>query len=134
MREQIALVVQANACQYCLSVPTRVAKGIGIQNIEITQALHGESNDLKTQAVLTFTKKMIDKRANLTDEDFAQLKQAVFIECSNCGNHSCVLNNLSLEFFRSLGCVKASGLKNNFEGNINQYDPQSYLFNRESFH
>ncbi|MBA2369830.1 MAG: hypothetical protein H0V82_12560 [Candidatus Protochlamydia sp.] len=25
-------------------------------------------------------------------------------------------------------------MKNNFEGNINQYDPQSYLFNRESFH
>ncbi len=39
-----------------------------------------------------------------------------------------------MEFFRSLGCVKASGLKTNCEGNINQYDPQSYLFNRESFH
>ncbi len=55
LKEQIALIVgQTNHCQYCLSAHTAIAKSLGVKEQDILKARHGESLDLKSQAILKF--------------------------------------------------------------------------------
>lgn len=75
LREQIALTVgQANQCNYCLSAHTAIAKGSGLEEQEIIQARQGHSQDSKTQAILKFTKQVVDQKGHLNNHDVAALK------------------------------------------------------------
>lgn len=77
VREEIALTVaQANDCHYCLSAHSAIAKSIGINEQTILQARLGQSQDPKTQAILRFSKLMVDKRGHLSDQEVDQLKKA----------------------------------------------------------
>jgi len=77
LREEIALIVsQTNQCNYCLSAHTAIAKGVGVTDQEALQARKGQSQNPKTQAILSFAKTVVDKRGNVTDQDVATLKAA----------------------------------------------------------
>ena len=77
LREQIALTVsQANNCNYCLSAHTVIAKGAGLADNDIIKARQGQAQDSKAQAVLKFTKQVVEGRGNLKNQDIASLKAA----------------------------------------------------------
>ena len=81
LREQIALTVAgANACDYCASAHSVMAKGAGVAADEITTSLSGESNDSKTQAALTFSKSVVTNRGNVSDPELQTLRDAGFNE------------------------------------------------------
>lgn len=80
-REQIALVVAgANHCDYCASAHTAIAKGAGVSEDEAAHNLNGKASDDKTQAMLTFSRKMVDARGNLNDADVQVVRDAGFSE------------------------------------------------------
>ena len=75
LREEIALIVgQTNQCNYCLSAHTAIAKGSGISDQEILSARKAQSQNPKTQAILTFVKSVVDKRGKIDDQEIAGLK------------------------------------------------------------
>lgn len=77
LREQIALIVgQLNHCQYCLSAHTMLAKGKGLSDQDILKARHGESLNVKDQAILKFAKQVVENRGNVSNQDVASLKTA----------------------------------------------------------
>jgi uncharacterized peroxidase-related enzyme len=75
LREQIALLVgQTNDCQYCLSAHTANAKLVGLQESDVLQARKGQALDPKSQAILTFAKIVVEKRAQVSNQDVERLK------------------------------------------------------------
>jgi uncharacterized peroxidase-related enzyme len=77
LREQIALAVsEANQCQYCLSAHSAIANSLGIKIDEIVKSRKAESADVKTNAILSFSKKVAEKRGQISDEEVKQLKNA----------------------------------------------------------
>lgn len=77
--EQIAvLVADINRCEYCLAAHTVLGKKAGASDHEMSAAQAGESNDPRTQAALTFSKKLVQNRASISDSDIDELKSAGF--------------------------------------------------------
>lgn len=77
LREEIALTVgQANSCNYCLSAHTAAAGFSGMSKDDIIKARKGEASNPKDKAILSFTKSVIEKRAQVTDQDVENLKAA----------------------------------------------------------
>ncbi len=76
LREEIALVVaQANACHYCLSAHSLIAKSVGLHENDILNARKGESSHPKHRAILHFVKKCVDSQGNVSDKDVEDLKK-----------------------------------------------------------
>lgn len=79
LREQIALVTAGyNGCDYCASAHTYLAGKAGVPAEEATANLAGDSSDGKTQAALTFARKLVEHRGHVSDADFAALRSAGF--------------------------------------------------------
>lgn len=77
LREQVALTVAgANACAYCASAHTAIGKKLGVPDDELPKNLQAKSKDPKTQAALTFSKKLVDSRGNPADADIKALRDA----------------------------------------------------------
>lgn len=77
LREQIALVVgEANDCHYCLSAHSFLASKAGANESEIVGARQGKAPDAKSNAVLSFAKKLVDERGQVSDDDVQQLSNA----------------------------------------------------------
>jgi uncharacterized peroxidase-related enzyme len=70
LREQIALTVAgANGCDYCASAHTALGKMNTVNENELVQNLQAGSSDHKTRAALTFARKIVDARGNVSDLD-----------------------------------------------------------------
>lgn len=68
LREQIALAVAgANACDYCASAHTAVARSAGVDRSEAAENLKGEAADSRTDAVLKFARTVVMARGRLRD-------------------------------------------------------------------
>lgn len=79
LKEHLALAVAGiNACTYCASAHTAVAKSLGIAATETRDNLLGKSADPKVAAALTFARSVIAKRGRLTPADFLAVKTAGF--------------------------------------------------------
>lgn len=77
LREQIALVVaEVNGCQYCLSAHSAIAKMVGVPEAQIAQSREAKAADPKTQAILTFTRKVVETRANISGDDLQSVRAA----------------------------------------------------------
>jgi len=75
LREQIALTVAgANGCDYCASAHTALGKMNMISQDELTRNLQAESGDTKTQAALTFARKIVNARGRVSDSDVQALR------------------------------------------------------------
>lgn len=73
--EQIAVAVaDRNACHYCLAAHTALGRKAGASAEEMRAAQQGEASDARTQAVLRFALKLVDKRGQVTDEDVQALR------------------------------------------------------------
>ncbi|MDR3528500.1 MAG: carboxymuconolactone decarboxylase family protein [Rhizomicrobium sp.] len=77
-RERIALAVaETNACDYCLSAHTYLAKNLAkLDDAEITANRSGASNDPKADAALHFAVKVVRARGHVSDDDVAAVKAA----------------------------------------------------------
>jgi uncharacterized peroxidase-related enzyme len=81
VREQLALTVAgANSCDYCASAHTAIGKKLGVADSELPLGLQGKSADKKTQAALTFAKKIVDSKGNVTDADVKAVRDAGYTD------------------------------------------------------
>src|SRR5690606_24508603 len=77
--EQVAVAVaDANRCEYCLAAHTALGKGAGLSVETMAQAQAGKSEDVKTQAALTFAIKLVKERAHVSEADIETLRKAGF--------------------------------------------------------
>jgi uncharacterized peroxidase-related enzyme len=81
LREQIALTVAgANNCDYCASAHTVIGRKLGVAEDELPAALTGKSKDAKTQAALSFSKKVVDSKGHAGDADIKALRDAGYTD------------------------------------------------------
>lgn len=77
LREEIALIVaETNKCNYCLAAHTTIAQGAGLSLNQTLEARKGSSSDLKNQAILHFTKRVVETKGLISDHDVTTLKTA----------------------------------------------------------
>ncbi|MDA7947377.1 MAG: carboxymuconolactone decarboxylase family protein [Hyphomicrobiaceae bacterium] len=77
LREQIALAIAGeNNCDYCASAHTLIGRSAGVNEDELSANLQGESNDARTQALLTFAKSVVAKRGFVSDRELADARTA----------------------------------------------------------
>ncbi len=77
IREQIAITVaNANGCQYCASAHTAIARKLGLDVIELTANLEGDSNDPKVEVVLQFARNVIAKRGWVNDNEVQRVRES----------------------------------------------------------
>jgi uncharacterized peroxidase-related enzyme len=78
-REQIALAVgQANHCDYCVAAHSAIGKMVGLSADQILDSRRGTAVDAKTDQLLRFARKLVDKRGNVSDNDITDLRAAGF--------------------------------------------------------
>jgi uncharacterized peroxidase-related enzyme len=79
LKEQLAVAIaDRNDCEYCLAAHTALGRKAGVSAQEIIDAQAGRSADPQTAAALSFALKIVERRAQLNDEDFAALRRAGF--------------------------------------------------------
>jgi uncharacterized peroxidase-related enzyme len=79
LTEQLAVAIaDRNECEYCLAAHTALGRKAGASAREIADAQAGTSADPRTAAALGFALKVIERRAQVNDEDFAALRRVGF--------------------------------------------------------
>jgi uncharacterized peroxidase-related enzyme len=64
--EQVALLASGiNQCEYCVAVHVHVGQQAGLSRDELICNLQGESSDPKSQAVLNFTRAVVNNRGQV---------------------------------------------------------------------
>ena len=81
-RERIALAVaEVNGCGYCLSAHTYLGRNLAkLDDAEITANRNGASNDPKADAAVRFAAKVARARGQVSDADFAAVKDAGYTD------------------------------------------------------
>ncbi|AXC14791.1 putative Mip [Acidisarcina polymorpha] len=81
IREQLALVTaQENHCDYCLSAHTAIGKMVGLDQQQIVASRGGNGSNPKTTAALTFAKRVLETKGQVTDADLGEVSNAGFSE------------------------------------------------------
>ncbi len=81
LREQIALAVsQANRCGYCVSGHSAIGSSVGLTQDQLRDARSATSPNRKTEAVLQFTRRIIDKQGAVSDDDIDEIFNAGYGE------------------------------------------------------
>jgi uncharacterized peroxidase-related enzyme len=79
--EQIAVAIaNRNHCEYCLAAHTVLGKNAGATADEMSGAQVGKSSDSRTQAALTFSLKVVEQRARVSQADVDALRAAGFVD------------------------------------------------------
>jgi uncharacterized peroxidase-related enzyme len=79
--EQIAvLVADLNRCEYCLAAHTALGQKAGLSLADMAAAQAGESKDRRTQAALSFAKKIVVNKGQLSKNEVDEVKSAGFSE------------------------------------------------------
>lgn len=77
LREEIALEVgEQNACQYCVSIHTALAKMTGLSEAEIEAARDARSSSPKNAAALAFARRIVASKGRPSDADFTAARAA----------------------------------------------------------
>lgn len=103
LREQVALTVAgANGCDYCASAHTVIGKNAGVSDSELPMNLGGKSNDQKTQVALTFAKRVVDTKANITDNEVKALVDAGYTEAEVLELIAVIAFNIFTNYFNHI--------------------------------
>ncbi|MCG3197586.1 MAG: hypothetical protein GHCLOJNM_02073 [bacterium] len=95
-RERIALAVgEANACEYCLSAHSAIAKSVGLTPDQIVCARQARQEDSRTEALLRFARAVVDHRGEVSDESFEAVRGAGWSD----GEIAEVVANVALNIF-----------------------------------
>lgn len=96
LREKLALVTaQQNHCEYCLSAHTAVAKMIGISQEQILAGRQGNGSDAKENSALSFAKRMLDTKGQITESDLVAVHAAGFSD----GDIAEIIAHIALNVF-----------------------------------
>lgn len=71
-------IANRNRCEYCLAAHTVLGQQAGASSAEMAAAQGGQSGDAKTAAALIFALKVVEQRAQITDADVVNLREAGF--------------------------------------------------------
>lgn len=78
-RERIALATAgANCCDYCASAHSALGARAGLEADEISEALRGQAIDPRANALVEFSRKVVDTRGLVDASDLASLKARGF--------------------------------------------------------
>jgi uncharacterized peroxidase-related enzyme len=77
--EQVALLASGiNQCEYCVAVHVQVGQQAGLSRDELICNLQGEASDPKSQAVLNFTKAVVNHRGKVDGSTVKALREHGF--------------------------------------------------------
>lgn len=96
LREQISLVVgESNNCEYCVAAHSALGRLAGLSAEEIAASRRGTSPDSKTEAALSFARKIVKERGLVSDDDVASLRLAGYDD----GAITEIVANVALNIF-----------------------------------
>jgi uncharacterized peroxidase-related enzyme len=76
LMEQVALLASGiNQCEYCVAVHVHVGQQAGLSRDELICNLQGEASDPKSQAVLNFTKAVVNNRGKVDGATVKTLRE-----------------------------------------------------------
>ncbi|MCH9654561.1 MAG: carboxymuconolactone decarboxylase family protein [Planctomycetes bacterium] len=76
-REQIALnVSEFNQCGYCLAAHSAIGESLGLTEEEIQSNRSGTDSDEKTKALMNLSRKIVEKRGFVSDQDIQEFRDA----------------------------------------------------------
>ena len=79
LKEVLAVAIaDRNECEYCLAAHTALGRRAGATTEELTLAQAALSDDPRSKAALEFALKIVERRAQIADEDVAALRRAGF--------------------------------------------------------
>lgn len=79
LREQIAMASAGkNQCDYCASAHRLLGKQAGLEEQELIHNLAGQSDNLKTQTVLTFVQRILTTQGRVSAADIGAVRDAGF--------------------------------------------------------
>jgi len=108
--EQIALLVaEKNGCDYCLAAHTAISNRMGLSAEGARQTRLAKSEDGKTQAVLTFTSRLLGQKGAASEGDISLLRLAGFYDNQIVE----ILGVIGLNMFTNY-LVKAAGTEIDF--------------------
>ena len=100
LREQIALAVsESNHCDYCLAAHSAVGKMVGLSDEDVQDSRRGESPDSKTDAVLQFSKKIVERFGLVDDEDVQRLRDSGYSDAELAEIVAHVARNIFTNYF-----------------------------------
>ena len=100
LREQIALTVAgANSCDYCASAHTALGKMNKVAEPELAINLQAKSSDGRTQAALTFARKIVDLRGHVADADVTAIRSAGYSDSEIVDIVAVVCVNIYTNYF-----------------------------------
>jgi len=103
LREQLSLTVAGvNSCDYCASAHTALGKMQKIADSELTKNLKGNSIDVKTQAALTFARKIVELRGHLADNDLKDVRTAGYGDAEIVEIIAVVCQNIFTNYFNHI--------------------------------
>jgi uncharacterized peroxidase-related enzyme len=77
--EQVALLASGiNQCEYCVAVHVQVGQQAGLSRDELICNLQGEASDPRSQAVLNFTKAVVNHRGKVDESTVKSLREHGF--------------------------------------------------------
>lgn len=95
-REQIALTIgQANDCNYCLAAHSAIGKMVGLTAEQILDSRRGNAIEAKSDAVLKFSRKVLETKGHVSNEDVAAVREAGL----NDGEIAETVANVALNIF-----------------------------------
>lgn len=95
-REQLALLVgQENHCNYCLSAHSAIGKMVGLNHDQIVASREGDGSSPKTTAALTFAKRVLESKGQVSEADLAAARDAGFSD----GEISEIIAHVALNVF-----------------------------------
>jgi len=78
-REQVSLTVaEANQCDYCLAAHSTLGKMSGLSPEQIRNSRIGVDSDPQSAALLKFSQAVVQKRGQLSDQEFQDVRDAGF--------------------------------------------------------
>lgn len=103
LREQIALTVAgANACDYCASAHTALGKMQKVNEGELALNLDSKSGDAKTQAAMTFARKIVDLRGHVSDADVNAVRAAGYTDAQVLEIVAVIAINIFTNYFNHI--------------------------------
>lgn len=80
-RERIALALaQQNACEYCLSAHTALARSAGLGEDEIESNRGGSSRDARAAAAVRFARALVDSTGDVSTSDLLAIREAGYTD------------------------------------------------------
>lgn len=78
-REQVSLTVaEANECDYCLAAHSTLGKMAGLSPEQIRDSRAGVDSDPQSAALLKFSRTIVHKRGQVSDQDLQEVRDAGF--------------------------------------------------------